>query len=274
MNKNWFDEQYANVADTNLDGWLIGARSSQKKRLQQVVEAIRAYETNYESVLDIGCGIGILGDLIRKELNVSKYVGTDISQKAIDYANSLGTKSCFYEQSELPRVPFESNYFDLVLLVEVLYYLSTEDRQRAVENVILTMKPGGVLCISGSIANETYFTEAYFEGFFPNKLELVSTSYHYSRFYYWFEEILMKFIRLDEYMLSRPHRVQEPSNGLKVFLNNRMVAFLLRPFTYLFSMASYYLIKSIFLYDTIYKVSNFLFKHKSKSGIVKIYRKL
>ena len=277
-NKEWFDQQYIDTDVSNLDGWLISLRYSQKKRFQQIISSILSIKkvAYFDKVLDVGSGIDIFGDFLRKRINVKNYIGTDISEQAIDYANSLNKDSCSFICSELPEIPFKNNYFDLILMIEVLYYLNESDRNLAVENAIKSLKIGGLLCISGSLANKDYFTEKTFENFHEEKLTLLITDYHYSRYYYFFEDILMNLIKLEDYinksLLNENNK--NPASLLKKLLNIYLIAILLKPFTYALSLIATKLLASKLLYEIITKVCKFLFKEKNKSGIIKIYKKI
>ena len=279
MDKKWFDQQYENIHNTEIDGWLIGIRASQSKRLSEIVNHVAKHADFFESVLDIGCGIGILYEKISKRCNITGYLGTDISIAAVDYANSLNHKSACFKQSELPEIPFSEKNFDLILLIEVLYYLSNKDKDIAIRNVINSLKPGGLLCISGSLANDNYFTESYFNNFYVDDLELISTSYHHSKYYYYFEDLLLSVIDFNKFITksinqNKINKKISYTSNIKNFLNRKYVALFFKPVGYAFSKIAHFLIRSNFIFEIFYRISKYLNKEGSKSGIVKVFRKL
>jgi 2-polyprenyl-6-hydroxyphenyl methylase/3-demethylubiquinone-9 3-methyltransferase len=73
------------------------------------------------SVLDVGCGEGLLAERITMQSRDS-YVGVDVSTIAIDTANSKGIQGADFVVSEAQSyVP--TRRFDAIVFNEVLYYL-------------------------------------------------------------------------------------------------------------------------------------------------------
>ena len=103
--------------------------------------------TGARSVLDAGCGEGFVSSrLIDKRL-----IGVDISRSALSVArqNSPGVSiAC----SDIYRMPFRSNSFDLVMTMEVLEHLE-EPEKAMIEAGRLTKR----YCLF-SVPNEPYFS--------------------------------------------------------------------------------------------------------------------
>lgn len=64
-----------------------------------------------ELVLDVGCGDGVVGDFLQKNVGV-KIIGIDISKQAVKKANKKGIKA--YVASSEEAFPFKENSFDAV----------------------------------------------------------------------------------------------------------------------------------------------------------------
>jgi SAM-dependent methyltransferase len=71
------------------------------------------------SILDIGCGTGLLRDRLPEDA-VGRFVGIDPSAVAIDAASARGHRDTEYLVAELPGP--DLGRFDLVICNEMLYY--------------------------------------------------------------------------------------------------------------------------------------------------------
>jgi SAM-dependent methyltransferase len=96
------------------------------------------------SVLDIGCGIGLLAQRLG-EGDVASYVGIDPSEVAIDEARrSLERPGMTFLVGAEPSERLGS--FDVVVCNEVLYYV--DDVEALMEQVRACLRPGGWLLTS------------------------------------------------------------------------------------------------------------------------------
>jgi SAM-dependent methyltransferase len=80
----------------------------------------------FESLAEIGCGLGYVSDRIQRELNLSKgsVSGFDISQTAVDKASSMFPDIKFERLDVLSDDFFKhSNSFDLTMQKETLWYV-------------------------------------------------------------------------------------------------------------------------------------------------------
>ena len=101
-----------------------------------------------QQVLEIGCGTGML--LFKIAPTCSRYVGTDLSQSALDYVNQyLELAGNQAEINLMHRMAdnfdgFEKNSFDLVFLNSVSQYFPTMDYLLDVmEKAVAVVAPGG-----------------------------------------------------------------------------------------------------------------------------------
>jgi 2-polyprenyl-3-methyl-5-hydroxy-6-metoxy-1,4-benzoquinol methylase len=102
------------------------------------------YYRPYSSVLDVGCGHGVLQRRLRT-LGYTRYVGVDTSENAIREANRERdgqTEFCCADaESYIPR-----ETFDVIIFNEVLYYFSAPID--AVARFAQCLNPGGIVIIS------------------------------------------------------------------------------------------------------------------------------
>lgn len=93
-----------------------------------------------QSVLDVGCGAGLLTNTLAKEgFQVS---GIDLSLPSLEIARKTDTtKSVNYLLSSVYSLPFENRQFDAVLALDVLEHI--EHPQKAILEIARVLKPGG-----------------------------------------------------------------------------------------------------------------------------------
>lgn len=95
------------------------------------------------SILDVGCGTGILAQRMRA-LDFCRYVGIDPSPRAISEADRLGDDRLTFAVADLPTP--ELGPFDVVVCNEVLYYVP--DPAALLDRVHGALNPGGRLVTS------------------------------------------------------------------------------------------------------------------------------
>ncbi len=101
---------------------------------------------NLGDVLDIGCGDGVLAELIHR--HVDSYTGIDHSETIVAAARERLAQSdnCFFQQGDMHTLPFESSQFDRVLMLQVLTY--SPDPQAAIAEAHRVLRPSGKLLLT------------------------------------------------------------------------------------------------------------------------------
>lgn len=92
-------------------------------------------------LLDVGCGTGIM---LKKLIKYGEVFGVDISKFAIEFCKKRTLKKIFL--SSATDLQFPDNYFDLVLVLDILEHL--EDDLECLEEVKRVLKTDGVLILS------------------------------------------------------------------------------------------------------------------------------
>ena len=112
----------------------------------------------FDHVLDLGSGLGLLGRLLAKRAD--KVVGLDISHEAVKQARMLHSDvdHLRFEQGDIRSLPKSlDGSFDLVVLVDTLYYLPQPITDTALKVIALRiaalLAPGGI-CL---LANHFFF---------------------------------------------------------------------------------------------------------------------
>jgi SAM-dependent methyltransferase len=110
-----------------------------------------------ESLLDAGTGTGRMLELLAP--HIRRGVGIDVSPEMLAIARDrlarAGANHCQVRLSDVYRLPFAAEGFDVVLFHQVLHYL--DDPQAAVAEAARVLKPGGRMVIADFAPHELEF---------------------------------------------------------------------------------------------------------------------
>ena len=132
----YFDALYAR----DPDPWRFASSDYERGKYDETLAALR--RRPYKRALEIGCSIGVLTARLAEVCDA--LLATDVSNQALAAAKAR----C----ADQPNVRFElmgfpdqtpSGEFDLIVLSEVLYYLSPDDLDRAADRTMERLAPNG-----------------------------------------------------------------------------------------------------------------------------------
>jgi 2-polyprenyl-3-methyl-5-hydroxy-6-metoxy-1,4-benzoquinol methylase len=113
-----------------------------KLTAEQTIETLqKLYTTPPKNILEIGCGIGFWTNIVTQLYPDAKYVGIDISQKAVEnlqikFASNTNAKIICADVG-LENFITDSDSYDLVLCMEVLLHITDDTAwQYAIKNIL------------------------------------------------------------------------------------------------------------------------------------------
>jgi ubiquinone/menaquinone biosynthesis C-methylase UbiE len=111
-------------------------------------------------VLDLACGPGFISCELAKEVGDGHVVGVDINEALIATAHQAkereGVDNVSFSLGNLYELDLPENSFDFVYARFVFQHL--EHPEKALENILKVLRPGGVLCITDIDDNWTSFS--------------------------------------------------------------------------------------------------------------------
>ena len=134
--QSYFDDLYGR----DLDPWRFETSDYERGKYEDTVAALD--RPRYGRVLEVGCSIGVLTALLA--VRADNLLATDVAEAALAVARRRldAAPQVRFERAAFPDTAPEGP-FDLIVLSEVLYYLSAADLRRAAAAAIERLAPGG-----------------------------------------------------------------------------------------------------------------------------------
>jgi ubiquinone/menaquinone biosynthesis C-methylase UbiE len=107
-----------------------------------------------DSVLEAGCGTGVILPLIRKAAgNGAFVVAADISREMLMKAAKKQSGKTSFIQADIESLPIAKNVFDIAICFSCFPHF--EDKKRALSEIIRILKPGGRVVVAHSDSRES-----------------------------------------------------------------------------------------------------------------------
>jgi cyclopropane fatty-acyl-phospholipid synthase-like methyltransferase len=118
-----------------------------------VRERLRGHETR--PLLDLGCGVGVLGLYLRERGFDAPVLGVDFDARKIEAAiqAARGYEDLEFIRGDV-RDPLPANHN--VVLLDILQYVTPDDQRRVLENVAAAVPPGGVAVIRQGVRDDSW----------------------------------------------------------------------------------------------------------------------
>ncbi|OIN58152.1 class I SAM-dependent methyltransferase [Arsenicibacter rosenii] len=126
-------------------------------RFSVVVGYIKFLKPDQPDILEIGCGEGLLQQRLQQQ-NYGRFVGLDISDRAIDAARADADPKCTYLVADMDRYTPEGT-FDMIVFSESVYY--SKHILKTLQRYSQFLKPDGLflITINQHKHSDTYWTE-------------------------------------------------------------------------------------------------------------------
>jgi SAM-dependent methyltransferase len=138
--------------------WLYCSKVGKLRLREKLLDTLR-WNGN-ETVLDVGCGSGLLLIAAAKRVNDGMAVGVDIWRKS-DLSNNRAETTLRnarmeavadrvrVDEGDVRQLPYGEASFDVVVSLNVLHNIAKrEEREKALMEIVRVLKPGGRLLIS------------------------------------------------------------------------------------------------------------------------------
>lgn len=139
LSKKWFDNQAPVYDEKNV----ILYSKYGKISCQNIFDYLK--NKKYNKLLDVGCGTGLLIDMLSKECN-KEFVGLDLSPEMIKEAKKKNIKNAKFVEGRSDELPFENNTFDIVTCSQSFHHYPETDKP--LQEALRVLKPGGLYIIS------------------------------------------------------------------------------------------------------------------------------
>lgn len=112
--------------------------------MNRIIDMIR--RSNFNSLLDVGCGDGKMIFEIMKFSKGKRVVGADLSEKAIRFARAFNYENgAEFYRGDLADI---EEKFDIITLIETIEHIPDEQVERFISNIYDRLNGGGMLIVS------------------------------------------------------------------------------------------------------------------------------
>jgi cyclopropane fatty-acyl-phospholipid synthase-like methyltransferase len=160
----YFDALYAR----DNDPWRFASSPYERAKYAATLRALPT--ALFANALEIGCSIGVLTRRLAK--HCAALLAIDVAEAALAQARCrcAGLDNVAFERLEMPK-EWPQQSFDLILLSEVLYYLSPDDIARTARRARESLRASGTVLLvhyilptdypcSGDTASDIFIAEA------------------------------------------------------------------------------------------------------------------
>jgi ubiquinone/menaquinone biosynthesis C-methylase UbiE len=232
--KGWFEDKFKNAAD-GYDEWGHQWRGSQQLRYASCLSMIQHILSAKQklNILDIGCGLGDLTARLGQSNPQHAVFGVDITENAVKWG-ARHYPDVRFSMGALPKLSFHDRKFDLVLCLDVIYYLNDEDRIKAVHHINRVLKKDGYVLLSSMLSRDgRYLDEHVVINELKDAFSIEAIHYEYRNYY---EIPLSRLIRrmdkarklllIDSVDSEQVHSTRKNDGTIRILMRLRNVRFM------------------------------------------------
>lgn len=139
--------------------WKNLRSDKERERYSTIIEFIAKHGNNNPSVLDLGCGEGILCERMKNESYI-EFVGMDFSSESIKQAVEKNLDKAVFKVADLHYFKPEQKY-DVIVFNEAFYYVHDSEKAKVLQIMMDALTENGI--IINSIYREGAGSWEYFE---------------------------------------------------------------------------------------------------------------
>ena len=163
-----FQGDFEGYYQNNSDPWDQNSTDSDMSEYYKVsrlklLKVIKGIISNH-NILEIGCGLGLVTNMLDKELENSLVSGVDISSTAIHKAKAQYSNILFYEGDIADKQFKSEEQYDVVILNEMLWYV-LEDIDLVINNIYEILNTNGSLIITMAFLNDQQYGKEIINGY-------------------------------------------------------------------------------------------------------------
>ena len=115
------------------------------QRFEHILNRCDRSLTNFNSVLEFGCGEGRLIQNVINLIPEAEIYGCDVIQELVDQCKRKFPRGHFIHNDVKPPIDFNDNQFDLIYTYSVFTHLTEENHLAWLQEFSRILKPGGVM---------------------------------------------------------------------------------------------------------------------------------
>jgi cyclopropane fatty-acyl-phospholipid synthase-like methyltransferase len=135
---------FQRMYDADPDPWHFHTSDYEQAKYHKSLEALPP--RRFHSAFEVGCSIGVLTHLLAPRCNA--LLGVDIVEQPLGAARATCSDQPWvrFQRMQVPR-EWPDEVFDLIVLSEVLYFLSKREVSAVAERVRSTLDPDGLVLL-------------------------------------------------------------------------------------------------------------------------------
>lgn len=139
MNKDLIQKRFAKHLETYNENAKV-----QKKMAEKLISYLD--RKNFDSILEIGCGTGLLTELVNKNLNFSNYKANDIVKNCNHFISRINPNISFVAGDIEEYINSSDENYDLIISNAAFQWV--EDLESFIEKLLQKLRPNGILLFS------------------------------------------------------------------------------------------------------------------------------
>ncbi len=138
--ENYFDNLYS----AKDDPWNLAESEYEAQKYEATINALPRHA--YNNAFEIGCSVGVLTQKLAAKC--ANLLSVDVSEKALMLAQERckGLPKARFKKMRVPQ-EFPDDTFDLILISEVGYFLTTDDWRSTMEKAFLRLSETGQIAL-------------------------------------------------------------------------------------------------------------------------------